>query len=167
MKQNLPEYLTENIFYNDGLRFQCQKCSNCCRKAPGYVFLNRKDLRNISIAIKKQQIYIIKEYCRIVDISGFKRLSLREKSNFDCIFWENDGCKIYKKRPLQCKSYPFWAHNLESIQTWNNLKHECPGIDKGKKLSKKVIDHWINYRVRQGLLTEKDIEDYFIVQEFQ
>ncbi len=161
MKQNLSEYPTEFLFYKDGLKFECQKCSNCCRKTPGYVFLSKKDLKCVSNALNKTEQNIIKQYCRIIDFNGFKRLSLIEKLNFDCIFWEEKHCLIYRKRPIQCKCFPFWRHNMESIQTWTNLKKECPGIDKGKNHSKQTIEYWINFRQKEGLLTEKDIEKYF------
>jgi uncharacterized protein len=153
--------LTENLFYENGLRFECQKCSNCCRKSPGYVFLNNKDLKELKTALKMDIKSIIQDYCRIVDISGFKRLSLKEKTNYDCIFWENGGCIIYKHRPYQCRSYPFWRHNLESLDTWNSLKDECPGINKGKKHSKKTITNWMENREKQGFLAGKDVDQYF------
>jgi Fe-S-cluster containining protein len=50
----------------------------------------------------------VKKYCRWVDQGGDPILSLVEKSNFDCIFWDQ-GCTIYQARPDQCRSYPFLA----------------------------------------------------------
>ena len=31
-------------FYDDGLQFECARCSYCCRHEPGYVFLSDNDL---------------------------------------------------------------------------------------------------------------------------
>jgi len=41
----------EDSFYKDGLSFECQACSNCCRKDPGYVFLSEKDLLILTNAL--------------------------------------------------------------------------------------------------------------------
>ena len=79
-------------------------------------------------------------FCRVIDLQGIKRLSLIEKENYDCIFWEQAGCKVYKTRPLQCKSYPFWSSNLYSAETWNNLEECCPGVNHGKIHTKKDIE---------------------------
>jgi hypothetical protein len=35
-------------------------------------------------------------------------------------------------RPIQCKTYPFWNHILQSKQTWISEKRRCQGIGKGK-----------------------------------
>ncbi|HQO67077.1 MAG TPA: YkgJ family cysteine cluster protein, partial [Spirochaetales bacterium] len=32
-------------FWHEGLRFECARCSACCRYEPGYVFLSADDLR--------------------------------------------------------------------------------------------------------------------------
>ena len=40
-------------------------------------------------------------------------LSLTEKPNHDCIFWD-DGCTVYPVRPTQCRTFPFWPENLET-----------------------------------------------------
>ena len=53
-------------------------------------------------------------YCRWIESDdGFEYLSLREKKNMECIFW-NDGCEAYQARPVQCRTYPFWTKVLEN-----------------------------------------------------
>ncbi len=68
-----------------------------------------------------------------------KRLSLREKSkkeNYDCIFLERtfDGakCKIYPVRPKQCRTWPFWKMNIETVDDWLQANKRCPGINRGE-----------------------------------
>jgi Fe-S-cluster containining protein len=74
----------------------------------------------------------VKTYCRWIPAgAGIERLSLKEKSNYDCIFWE-DGCGVYAARPLQCRTFPFWASILDSPESWAMAKSGCPGMDRGR-----------------------------------
>jgi uncharacterized protein len=88
----------------------------------------------------------IETYCRYVPMGAAKMLSLKEKDNFDCIFLCEKGCKVYKARPRQCMTYPFWAHVLESEETWKEEAKSCPGIGKGTLHSKKEIDEALQFR---------------------
>jgi len=143
----------EKCFYNNGLNFSCQRCSDCCRINPGFVFLSYNDLNNLCIATSLSKEDFIKQYCRIVDIGGFQRVSLTEKKNYDCIFWESGkGCVVYSFRPLQCQSYPFWSTNMDSFETWNSLTESCPGINNGKLNTKNDIDSWLNKKAMGGYI---------------
>jgi hypothetical protein len=148
----------EKLFYEKGLRFTCLRCSKCCRESPGYVFLSKKDLHLVSKACKKNVDEVIEKYCKIVHFNQITRLSLIEKVNFDCIFWEANGCAIYANRPLQCRSFPFWSANLESDQTWENVKLSCPGTGQGELHSQRTIQYWLDQRQKETFLTEKDIK---------
>ncbi|MDR2767278.1 MAG: YkgJ family cysteine cluster protein [Treponema sp.] len=117
-------------FYERGLRFSCTRCSVCCRRDPGYVFLSRNDARLLASQLEIGYSVFVESYCRWVDPDGEgKTLSLREKANYDCILWDG-GCTVYQNRPLQCRTFPFWAENLASPENWNRL--DCPGINRGK-----------------------------------
>gem|GEM_PF-157481 len=132
-----------NKFYEQGLRFECTQCSLCCRFEPGYVFLSEKDIKDISTGLNIKPNTFIDKYCRVVITETGMRLSLKEKSNYDCIFWKNGGCTIYSFRPLQCRSYPFWQASLKTEQTWNQLEESCPGINRGRLNSKELIEYWL------------------------
>jgi Fe-S-cluster containining protein len=84
-----------------------------------------------------------RRYLREVNLSGIHRVSLIEKSNYDCIFWENGGCSVYRFRPMQCRSYPFWSGNLISLHGWEQLKSSCPGIGVGRVHSRREIERWL------------------------
>lgn len=78
-------------------------------------------------------------YCRKAPYYGGKTvLALREKTNYDCIFW-NNGCTVYKDRPIQCSTYPFWSWILKDQESWNDVKLGCPGINNGKLWKKSEI----------------------------
>jgi Fe-S-cluster containining protein len=60
----------------------------------------------------------------------------------------DNGCKIYDVRPSQCRTFPFWKSNLESMAEWEKLKRTCPGIDKGKLYSLEDIED--NLKIHEG-----------------
>ena len=128
-------------FYADGLHFRCNKCSDCCRLDPGYVFLSQRDVDKLALASGLSYINFIGVYCRwIPSGDGHELLSLKEKANYDCILWGENGCDFYADRPLQCKSFPFWKSNLSSKAAWDLQASTCPGMNNGELHSQKEID---------------------------
>jgi Fe-S-cluster containining protein len=82
----------------------------------------------------------VETYCRWIPAeAGMERLSLKEKSNFDCIFWK-DGCSVYQARPLQCRTFPFWPSILDSPASWKIAKSGCPGMGRGRLFSREEIE---------------------------
>lgn len=140
-------------FYKDGLNFSCTRCNNCCRHEPGYVFLSQKDLNRLADGLSLSADDFIHRYCRTVDMFGFKRLSLTEKPNYDCVFWADGGCTVYNLRPLQCRSYPFWSSHLVSRHAWNSVEESCPGVNYGQLHSRAEIDQWLQKRLDEPLIT--------------
>jgi Fe-S-cluster containining protein len=77
-------------------------------------------------------------YCRWVPgLDGVEQLSLKERGNYDCIFWKN-GCSVYEARPLQCRTFPFWPSILSSVGSWEAIS--CSGMGKGALHSMKEIE---------------------------
>lgn len=130
-------------FYASGLRFSCTRCSRCCRLAPGYVFLTREDLTGLTQATGLPAREFLARYCREVDFNGLRRVSLKEKPNYDCILWSESGCTVYDRRPYQCRSYPFWAANLDSRDSWEALRSSCPGVGQGRLHTWQEIEAWL------------------------
>ena len=132
-----------NKFYENGLRFECQQCSHCCCDEPGFVYLSRNDLDNLTSLMSIKEDVFIEKYCRFVPFyDGSEVLCLKEKENYDCIFQQKPegGCLVYKARPVQCSTYPFWSFILKSKETWDNEAAECPGINKGTVHKKEEIE---------------------------
>jgi len=142
-------------FYTDGLRFSCTRCSRCCRHEPGYVFLSESDLQLLANELKMQYNNInsiIEAFCRWVPGPEGLRLSLKEKANFDCIFWQ-DGCTVYRSRPLQCRTFPFWDTTVRSRDAWENLP--CPGINKGELHSLEYIEDCLERHKAQPVMVRR------------
>ena len=132
--------MEKELFYADGLRFSCKRCSSCCRYDSGFVFLSQKDVNKLSSALKIDVNDVINVYCRwVTDINGDEVLSLKEKSNNDCILWDS-GCTVYDSRPIQCVTFPFWKSIIASKKCWETASGGCPGINTGELHTKEEID---------------------------
>lgn len=142
------------VFYRKGLRFSCIQCGRCCRHAPGYVFLTEDDLSGLAQGLEMSRENFIESCCRIIVKDGKSRLSLKEKRNYDCVFWEKDtGCTVYRNRPLQCRSYPFWPQILASRESWEQEGEECPGIGEGALNTKESIEDWLLKRKQSKMIS--------------
>ena len=128
------------MFYDNGLRFQCQMCRYCCSSEPGYVYLSEKEIEEEAAYLGLPREEFIKKYCRYVDCGEYSLVSLQETADYDCIFLTEKGCGIYQVRPYQCRQYPFWKSIMSSKEAWENEKNYCPGIGKGEIIPKREIE---------------------------
>lgn len=140
----------ETPFYSDGLRFSCTRCSGCCRGGPGHVFLAKDDLRRLLARFHLDFPPFFARYCTLVDTGTGYALSLKEKRNYDCIFWEGQGCSVYEDRPVQCSTFPFWDSVLSSRESWKDHGQDCPGIGKGELRSREHIEECLWKRRAAG-----------------
>lgn len=97
-------------------------------------------------------ISFIDTYCRwVIDWQGKEVLSLKEKSNKDCIFWDS-GCMIYSARPLQCVTFPFWENVISSAYNWKTAASGCPGINTGELHSGTEIGQYLELRTSEPIV---------------
>lgn len=144
--------MSDHCFYAGGLRFSCTRCSACCRFDPGYVFLSQKDLSTLADHFRMDYSEFQRLYCRWIPMGNHReQLSLRELSNYDCIFWK-DGCTVYEARPLQCRTFPFWDSIVLSSRAWEAASKDCPGIGKGAWHSQDEIDELLDRREREPII---------------
>ena len=122
------QYAQCGPWYASGLRFQCLRCGRCCTGAPGYVWLDKKEVLQAARFLKMRAPEFLGRFCRTI----LWRVSLQERPNGDCVFFTPAGCSIYPARPAQCKSFPFWSDSLRSPQNWEALKARCPGVGQGR-----------------------------------
>ncbi|GMO53237.1 MAG: YkgJ family cysteine cluster protein [Treponemataceae bacterium] len=119
---------------NLGVYFSCARCSSCCRYESGFVYLSENDLAKLCRFSGMEKNEFIPLYCRWAPYyDAFYALSLKEKSNYDCVFYDeaSGGCAVYAARPVQCETYPFWTHITASKKTWEESAAHCPGMREG------------------------------------
>ncbi len=143
----------EEAFYSDGLDFSCRQCSFCCCGFPGVVLLSQTDLDRLAKWADLTNEQFIAVYCRWMENDdGKKYLSLREKKNMECIFWDK-GCSAYQARPTQCRTYPFWTSVLKDRESWQKESQDCPGINTGSHHSKEEIQEQLElYQSRKPIV---------------
>ena len=117
-------------WYKDGLKFKCSGCGDCCTGEPGYVWVNKAEVAKLAEIVEVSVEEFEEQYTRKVGI----RRTLKEYSNGDCVFFDNESrkCGVYEGRPRQCKTWPFWDSNIRTPEDWERTCEECPGIGTGK-----------------------------------
>ncbi len=111
-----------------GLAFSCTRCGDCCTGAPGYVWVGEPEIERLAARLGLARDPFGARYLR----RAGGALSLVEKANGDCVFWEaGTGCTVYDARPIQCRTYPFWPEKVRSRASWRLEASRCPGIRAG------------------------------------
>jgi uncharacterized protein len=132
-------------WYAEGLHFQCTQCGNCCTGGPGFVWISGEEIRRLAGFLEITVPDVVDRYCRTME----GRFSLNERRNaegeYDCIFLKTEkgrrSCTIYPVRPLQCRTWPFWAGLLANPDAWNHAAVRCSGINRGdRKYSREKIE---------------------------
>ena len=139
--------------YKNGIRFECQGSGNCCvsRGSYGFVYLSHNDLKRFAKYFKVSINKFKKKYCQITD--GFIHLIENNELEWKCLFLKNKKCTVYKNRPSQCRTWPFWNENMNP-KIWNeDISINCPGIGKGEVIKPKKIASFL----KEDLENEKAI----------
>ena len=122
-----------------GLRFECTQCGHCCTGAEGYVNFTDEEAE----AMAHELGVSFDEFLRLYTHDTPEGRSLTERPTehgFDCVFLDRESspgralCRVYRCRPTQCRTWPFWASNLTSEHAWRRAAIECPGIDRGQQV---------------------------------
>ena len=124
-------------FYKNGIRFTCQGTGRCCKSGTldGYVLLTLEDRRQIAKHLGLSTQQFTKRYvAKTENEFHFKQL------NPHCPFLKHNQCSIYKARPLQCRTWPFWPEHMEKHIWEKEVKKVCAGIGKGKLYKMHAIE---------------------------
>lgn len=127
------------------IRFECQGSGNCCvsRGGYGYVYMTKKDRVRMASHLKMRLTDFTKKYCEQVD--GIWKL--KDGETDDCVFLKNHRCEVYKARPTQCRTWPFWPEVLRP-RVWNGeVKKFCPGVGKGKVWTREEIQSQLQEQI--------------------
>jgi uncharacterized protein len=125
-------------WYHNGLKFQCTGCGDCCTGAPGYVWVDKKEIQTMAESLGVETTVFEKHYVRRVGA----RKSLIERPDGDCIFFasQNRHCHVYDARPQQCRTFPFWSSTTRSEKDWLEISKNCPGCNQGPLFTRQMIE---------------------------
>jgi uncharacterized protein len=120
----------KEVWYQEGLRFTCTGCGDCCTGSPGYVWVNHEDVAKMAALVRLSVEEFEEQYVRRVGM----RKSLIEYDNGDCVFFDNKSrkCGVYSARPRQCRTWPFWDSNIRTPEAWAETCQVCPGSGQGR-----------------------------------
>ena len=123
-------------WYQDGLRFTCTQCGDCCTGEPGYVWVSDAELAALAEYRGETVAEVRDLYTRLAS----RGRTLREKANGDCVFYDRKvGCTVYPVRPAQCRTWPFWESNVATPADWERTCAVCPGSGHGELISAEEI----------------------------
>ncbi|HRZ95474.1 MAG TPA: YkgJ family cysteine cluster protein [Candidatus Moranbacteria bacterium] len=117
---------------------KCGKCTICCGVEcfnPVLFPFEEKRFKKYSIKIKTpfQDIFILKR-----------------KKDGQCIFQNkgNTGCRIYKKRPVDCRLFPICL-KFDKKGRYKLImdKDVCPIVEKGKSGKKKMEEYLKKHKI--------------------
>lgn len=135
--------MSEDLWYKNGLRFECLRCGSCCTGFSGTVRVSDEEIAVFAQSLDLSEAEFRKNYTRILRAGV---VSLIEKENKDCIFFDKErGCIVYENRPRQCRTWPFWHYNVYSPGHWKREAKRCPGMNRGQlypsDLIKELSEH--------------------------
>lgn len=116
-------------WYQGGLQFECTACGKCCSGEPGYVWINASEIADMAAEMNMSEVEFRNHYVRKVGAA----YSLKEYPGGDCILLDQRSrhCLVYKARPVQCRTWPFWTSNLRTPADWAATCDVCPGAGHG------------------------------------
>lgn len=129
----------KELFYEQGLRFECQGSGKCCtsRGEFGFVYLTKEDRERFAKHLNLSLAEFKKKYCdRTQGIWHLKE----DKALPDCMFLKNKRCSVYEARPNQCRTWPFWPEVMNAKAWKTEVESFCPGVGKGKLWNKDEIN---------------------------
>jgi hypothetical protein len=118
-------------WYEEGLHFECTRCGNCCGGGPGTILVTDDEIGALATHLGISDAELRAGYTRRLRNGD---ISLIESDDYDCIFFDRrSGCRVYRERPRQCHTWPFWRSVVFSRETWQEAGDECPGIGSGPR----------------------------------
>ncbi len=124
-------------FYIEGLRFACRGDGRCCvsRGKYGYVYLSFKDRRRLASHLGLSLAQFTSRYVTKED--GLYQLRYTGR---DCPFFHENRCAVYDARPWQCRTWPFWPENMNTIVWEQEVLSWCPGAGTGRLYTGQEIE---------------------------
>ena len=127
-----------------GLRFACTMCGNCCSGVPGTVMVDAGEVATLSKRLGVDEAEFVERYTKPVE----GELSITERLTafgWDCVFLDRMSvpgravCGVYEDRPGQCRTWPFWKRTLADERAWDRASATCPGMNKGPLVPARLV----------------------------
>ena len=132
-----------NNIYDTLPKGECTGCGNCCMESVG---INLIEFLNIFNYLQDKSELRKKSIDRIID---YYFLEFMEKKS--CPFKdENNRCKIYEVRPLNCRLFGHWKKedynkNLKDVTDKNKQYKNIMKVKYGINISDEVVNYKIKY----------------------
>lgn len=122
------------FFEQEALHFSCTRCGRCCSQTGDYhVYLTPREAERIRGYLQLSRDWFRRHYLRRLE--GGELVAATGKAG-GCIFLDSRGlCGVYRARPVQCRTYPFWPEIVTSKTAWHREAHRCEGINRGNVVS--------------------------------
>jgi len=126
----------------DGLRFRCARCGNCCAGKGSVVILSLRERE----ALANHLGLTIEDFeARHTRVSLGERVLLDVEGGGDCEWLVRNpdrttSCRVNAAKPDQCGTYPFWPRVLRDRESWEAEGQSCAGIGKGAPIPADTID---------------------------
>ncbi|MCW4050861.1 MAG: YkgJ family cysteine cluster protein [Candidatus Bathyarchaeota archaeon] len=130
------------FYYPSNVDWECIHCKACCGDVGNRVrmiLLTDKDIEMIEETGAE-------DFYENWDEDSF--VGIMKKKNGKCIFLTDDGCKIYDKRALLCRMYPFWLEKQGEVFVFG-VNHDCPGKGQGESLDEEFFRGLLEYALKQ------------------
>lgn len=112
------------------LRFQCTGCGACCTGAADHaVETTDREREAIRQFLGISPAWFRRRYLTRLDEDT---LGIRLEKNGRCPFLGDDNrCAIYRVRPQQCRTYPWWPELVAHRSGWEKEAKRCEGMNCG------------------------------------
>lgn len=129
--------------------FSCLLCGACCSGPDNEVMVSPPEIEMLAEATGMSRDEIAEPYPEWMQQGGCTFTFgwvLRRGEDGNCIFLENNRCRVYQNRPHICRTYPFMLDGEELIVS------ECPGCSKERVTEDAG-------QITKDLLRRRDAED--------
>jgi Fe-S-cluster containining protein len=141
--------MAKDPWWKDGIRFECQGSGKCCvsHGEYGYVYLTLEDRRAMARHFGLATREFTRKFCD-KDSNGYWKVADFQEA---CRFLDGKKCSVYRARPAQCRTWPFWPEVMNARAWSKDVASFCPGVGKGRL--------WTRAEIEQQLSIQKNSED--------
>jgi len=131
------------MFYKSAnLRFQCTGCGACCTGGADHVVeTNEHERESIRNFLGISRAWFRRRYLTRLDAHTH---GIRLARNGRCPFLGSDNrCAIYRVRPQQCRTYPWWPELVTHRKDWDLEAKRCEGLNCGPVIPRIHIERML------------------------